>query len=178
MSELIFKTSIICECSFQFLSCLQRGAVLFAACNSFACNVHSFYSQVPSRLQSAGVLFALSNFFACNPHIFLQFPFCLQCIGVDIFDVFFVFARNSFICSVFSLLKRCPLWATVEMGRMSPNLLFSRKLVIFLSGNPLFQTEAKVVSISCLGIVILATFIPLIFPPSRAKLIRKRSESK
>ena len=117
-------------------------------------------------------------FAVCGSFVYYVREFRLQCAGVDFFHVFFMSARTSFICGVFSLLKRCPLWATVEMGRMSPNLLFSRKLVIFLSGNPLFQTEAKVVSISCLGIVILATFIPLIFPPSRAKLIRKRSESK
>ena len=153
-----------------FCFCLQRAEVLFAACNSFPCSVHFFMVRF-FFVCSMRVLFVVCIFF-------LQFPLCLQCAWVDFSGMFFMFARNSFICSVFSLLKRCPLWATVEMGRMSPNLLFSRKLVIFLSGNPLFQTEAKVVSISCLGIVILATFIPLIFPPSRAKLIRKRSESK
>ena len=80
--------------------------LLFAACNSFACSVHFFYSKVLSCLQCAGVLFAVCNFFPCSVHIFLQFPFCLQRAGVDVFGVFFMFARNSFICSVFSLLKR------------------------------------------------------------------------
>ena len=40
---------------------------------------------------------------------------------------------------------------------MSPNPLFARKLAIFLSGIPLFQTQAKAVVISCLGKVTSAT---------------------
>ena len=67
-----------------------------------------------------------------------------------------------------------PVTAYKEMGGLSLNRLFSRNLVIFLSGNPLFQTEAKVVPISGLGIVILATYIPLMFSLSRANSIRKQ----
>ena len=114
--------------------------LLFAACNSFACSVQIFFLQFLSCLQRAGVsfaacnsllvvrsflgsfLFAVCNSFACSVHIFLQFPFCLQCAGVEFFDVFFMFARNS--CSIFSLLKRCPLWATVASSPYpKPNTL-------------------------------------------------------
>ena len=91
--------------------CLQCAGVSFAACWSFVSSVLEFC------LQCAGVLFAACNSFVCSVSefclqrvilllvvcmYFLQFLFCLQCAGDDFFDVLFLFARNLFICSVFS----------------------------------------------------------------------------
>ena len=67
--------------------CLRCAGILFAACKSFACSVYF-------------------NFFA----VFFFFFFFFCSVQESIYSMF---ARNSFICSVFSLLKRCPLWATV-----------------------------------------------------------------
>ena len=44
---------------------------------------------------------------------------------------------------------------------MSPNPLFARKLAIFLSGIPVFQTQAKAILISYLGKVTSTTKTPL-----------------
>ena len=100
------RVGVLSVCSVLEL-CLQCAKVLFAACSSFVCSVQEFC------LQRAGVLFAACSSFACSVHVFfLQFLFCLQCTD-DFFDVLFMFAKNFFICSVFSLRKRCPLLSTL-----------------------------------------------------------------
>ena len=123
-----------------FCFCLQRAGVLFAACNSFACSelifvqfflvcsVREFCLQRVILLLVVCTFSTVRFFFVCSVR-----EFCLQCailllvvclffysslfvcsmLELIFFDVFFMFERIFFICSVFSLLKRCPLWATV-----------------------------------------------------------------
>ena len=121
-------------CAQYFCFCLQCAGVSFAACNSFVCRVQ-FFLQFLSRLQRVirllvVCIFFYRFFFVCSVRefclqcavlllavcIFFYIVFSLQCAGDDFLDVFFMFTRNSFICSVFSLLKRSPLWATVILN--------------------------------------------------------------
>ena len=99
----------VCNFCLLCLSCLQRGGVLFAACISFACSVHIFFTVSFLFAVCAGVLFAVCNSFACSDcslHIFFYSFFFVCSVEEMIFsDVFFMFARNFFICSNFSLLK-------------------------------------------------------------------------
>ena len=80
--------------------CLQFIILLFAACWSFVCSVRKFCLQLVILLIAACIYF----FFVCSIQEMNYFLMCYLCY----------FARNFFICSVFSLLKRWPLWATLK----------------------------------------------------------------
>ena len=101
--------------------CLQCAGVLFAACNSFDCSVLEFcfqracwsfvWSVREFCLQRVILLRVVCMYF------FNSFSsLCLQYAGDEFFDVYLCLQGIFFICSVFSLLKRCPLWAAVRGG--------------------------------------------------------------
>ena len=105
-----------------FWFCLQCAGVLFAACWSFVCSVREFC------LQRIILSFAARWNFVCSVREFcFQRVILFLVVCMYFFTVSFLFAvcrrwfvwpiiyvcKEFFICRVFSLLKRCPLWATV-----------------------------------------------------------------
>ena len=85
---------------------------LFAACWSFVCNVREFCLQRVILLIAAWWSFVCSVRESCLQRVILLLVVCMYFFTVsflfavyrnDFSDVLFMFARNFFICSVFSL---------------------------------------------------------------------------
>ena len=105
--------------------CLQREILLFAACWSFVCSVREFCLQRIILSFAARWNFVCSVREFCFKRVILFLVVCMY-----FFTVSFLFAvcrrwfvwpiiyvcKEFFICRVFSLLKRCPLWATVTIS--------------------------------------------------------------
>ena len=95
--KIFFITRIIPNLFYSFFLvcsvrefCLQRLILLLVVC---------------TFLQLGSFLFAVRGSFACSVHSFLQFPFCLQCAGVDFFRRVLYCCKEFFSLQCFLFVK-------------------------------------------------------------------------